>query len=289
MLRRAKRLQKYFDKYCDQENLNTMKLSSDEWRQVDYLLTILQPFYRYTKAISISKDITIYYVFRLYNELFEHIETSIKRIRRKRVLWRNEMLNALNHASDKLSQYYQMTAESDLEHLYAHGTILAPQNKLHYFKEHPDWQDHPYHLEYASSLRQRMHAYQDPQHDRTLAKIQQPPSSNLVMSLMSRSKDYNASLPVQLGQDELDLYCSTGTYSHIYFNFYFDRAGIDSATTQRRWGCILARGNSGKIIKCNIQFCQLLHEIYCPFLQAGREWNDCSILVAISAIIAGDR
>ncbi|KAJ5591441.1 hypothetical protein N7450_005413 [Penicillium hetheringtonii] len=88
-------------------------------------------FYRYTKAISILKDITIYYIFCLYNKLFEYIEISI---------------------NNKLSQYYQIIAESDLEYLYAHNTILASQNKLYYFKEYPDWQNHLYHLEYISSL-----------------------------------------------------------------------------------------------------------------------------------------
>ncbi|KAF5856754.1 hypothetical protein ETB97_006743 [Aspergillus alliaceus] len=51
---------------------------------------------------------------------------------RKKVNWKTLMLSALKQAKLKLSEYYSMT--DNIHHdLYAIGTILAPQNKLHFF------------------------------------------------------------------------------------------------------------------------------------------------------------
>jgi hypothetical protein len=138
MLRRAKRLQSTFDEFCQVYNQMDLQLSEEEWRQVDYLLSITQPFWAFTNEVSKSRDITIHAVFGIYNALFAHLEKSKRQLVRKKVLWKTVMLRALEYARKKLSQYYCATDEVG-DDLYAIATIMAPQNKLEFFQK-PEWE-----------------------------------------------------------------------------------------------------------------------------------------------------
>jgi hypothetical protein len=59
-------------------------LDDEEWRQVDYLLLLTEPFFDFTLELSKTKDVTVHYVFKIYNKLFEHLEKSIFQLRQKR-------------------------------------------------------------------------------------------------------------------------------------------------------------------------------------------------------------
>ncbi|KAF7174372.1 hypothetical protein CNMCM6106_008623 [Aspergillus hiratsukae] len=117
MLRRAKRLQPIFGQFCSQNGHDHLMLDQEEWRQIEYLLWITQPFFKFTTALSQTKDVTFHVIFSIYNKLFDHLEASIPK--------------------EKLSVYY---GETDKVHgdLFAIGTILAPQNKLQFFNN-KDW------------------------------------------------------------------------------------------------------------------------------------------------------
>lgn len=157
MLRRAKRLQTVCDEFCMQYSRHDLQLSQEEWRQVDYLLTITQPFYTFTTTLSKSKDITVHTIFGIYNKLFSHLEKSMAKLARKKVNWKTVMLSALKQAKLKLSQYYSMTDEIPGD-LYAIGTILAPQNKLHFFST-KDWEP-CWRVRYRKSLEDCLVPYQ---------------------------------------------------------------------------------------------------------------------------------
>ena len=137
MLQRANRLSTTFQKYCAEHQRPEFRLSKSEWRQMEYLLCITKPFYKWTVGLSKIKSTTIHDVFRVYNRLFTHFEQSQARLRRKKVPWKQAMLRALEAGRDKLSVYYKATEQSH-GHLYAIGTILAPQHKLDFFKG-PEW------------------------------------------------------------------------------------------------------------------------------------------------------
>ena len=76
MLQRAKRLQSTFDEYCSQYGHPDLKLDKDEWRQIDYLLSITQPFFKFMTSLSKTTEVTIHSVFAIYNTLFTHLEKS---------------------------------------------------------------------------------------------------------------------------------------------------------------------------------------------------------------------
>lgn len=74
MLRRARRLQSIFIPFCAEWDRSDLQLNDEEWRQIDHLLWITQPFYEFTTELSKTKDVTSHHVFRICNLLFEHLE-----------------------------------------------------------------------------------------------------------------------------------------------------------------------------------------------------------------------
>ncbi|EED11521.1 conserved hypothetical protein [Talaromyces stipitatus ATCC 10500] len=135
MLYRARKLQSTFDEYCSEYGQPDLKLTKEEWRQVDYLLSITKPFFTFTTSLSQTKEVTIHSVFAIYNYLFTHLEKS----------------------KEKLSEYYAMTDHVGGD-LYAIGTILAPQNKLEFFSTsewEPEWR-----VRYRKSLEEYIVPYE---------------------------------------------------------------------------------------------------------------------------------
>lgn len=142
MLRRAKRLRNSFDRYCAESGAQHLTRNSDEWRKIDYLLSLTQPFYYYTTCLSKTKETTIHSAFAIYNLLFDHLEKSIAQLARKKAKWKITMLSALKHAKQKLSDSYAATNEV-FGDLYAIATIIAPQYKLQFFSG-KNWCEIPY-------------------------------------------------------------------------------------------------------------------------------------------------
>jgi hypothetical protein len=212
MLRRAKRLQSVFDEFCSHYDRLDLKLNQEEWRQIEYLLWITQPFFKFTTALSKTKDVTIHSVFSIYNKLFNHLEASIRQLQRKKVPWKQLMLSALNAAKIKLSKYYSMTDEVPSD-LYAIGTIIAPQNKLHFFST-KDW-DNNWRERYRKSLEDYLEPYKQ------RLSESQPPSK--AQSSAAQTSELDMLLaPIaphqsKLNQhDELTRYLESGKYYHLF-------------------------------------------------------------------------
>ena len=157
MLRRAKRLQSTIDAFCLQYHQDHFALNNEEWRQIEYLLYITQPFFKFTTLLSQTKEVSIHLVFSIYNKLFAHLEKSIRRLQRKKVSWKQMMLTALRAAKGKLSHYYSMTDDIHGDP-YAIGTIIAPQQKLQFFST-KDW-DNDWRERYRTSLKDYLQPYQ---------------------------------------------------------------------------------------------------------------------------------
>lgn len=212
MLRRAKRLSSAFNRYCLEHDQPQFKINIEEWRQIDYLLSITQPFYKWTTGLSKIKDVTVHNVFRVYNKLFDHLETSIRQLERKRVPWKQAMLRALYAGKEKLSVYYNKT-EQIHGNLYAIGTILAPQHKLQFFSKR-DLADNNF--EWRTRYKNCLESYlEDYQHRRTDNHL--PPR---IQSSSYRSEDMEflfdedasqtPSQPTRSFHDELTQYLDSG-------------------------------------------------------------------------------
>ncbi|KAJ5318395.1 hypothetical protein N7476_004815 [Penicillium atrosanguineum] len=158
MLRRAERLRSIFDPFCIEYDRTDLMLDADEWRQIDYLLWITQPFFDFTLELSKTKDATTHHVFKIYNKLFEHLERSMGHLERKKVPWKKTMRKALDAAREKLASYYKQT-DTIQGDLYAIGTMLAPVNKFQFFSTN-DWDDQwPEH--YRKSFKKALSSYQE--------------------------------------------------------------------------------------------------------------------------------
>jgi hypothetical protein len=129
MLRRAKRLRAFFAPFCAEYSCEEMLLNDEEWRQIDYLLYITEPFFDYTTELSKTKEVTTHLVFKIYNALFEHLEKSMNQLRRKQVPWKKQMLASLEAGRQKLDIYYSQT-DNMPGHIYAIVTMLALDNKF---------------------------------------------------------------------------------------------------------------------------------------------------------------
>jgi hypothetical protein len=207
MLRRAKRLRRFFVPFCTELDRLDLALDDEEWRQIDYLLLITEPFFVFTNELSKTKDATTHLVFRIYNKLFRHLEKSIAQLRQKRTMWKKQMLQALHAAREKLDQYYADT-DNIRGDLYAVSTMLAPSNKLKFFLS-TDW-NASWRTRYRKSLEQSLIPYQQ-----RLAKQQtlhHSPSSARMGSRLDLllSEDDNQSTLSH--ENELSQYLDSGMY-----------------------------------------------------------------------------
>lgn len=209
MLRRAKRLQSTFDEFCSQYDQDHFALSPEEWRQIDYLLWITQPFFKFTTLLSKTKDVSIHLIFSIYNKLFNHLEKSKTALKRKKVAWKQLMLASLEAAEKKLSQYYSQTDTID-NNLYAIGTILSPQQKLEFFKG-KDWDDpvNNWRAIYRASLEEYFQSYKRLHSDTQLSSRAR--SSAVAISELEIECGVEESQPLASSEhDELKEYLDSG-------------------------------------------------------------------------------
>ncbi|EYE97599.1 uncharacterized protein EURHEDRAFT_450195 [Aspergillus ruber CBS 135680] len=68
------------------------------------------------------------------------VNTSIQQLQRKKVSWKKTMLDTLEAARSKLSDYYGNTDNKLHGDIFAISTIMAPSNKLQFFST-KGWED----------------------------------------------------------------------------------------------------------------------------------------------------
>lgn len=213
MLRRAKRLRPIFQPFCDEYERADMALSNEEWRQVDYLLFLTQPFFDFTVELSKTRDATTHHVFLIYNKLFEHLEKSISQLTRKRTSWKRQMLQALQASRKKLGQYYSET-DNIRGHLYAISTMLDPINKFQFFQT-DDWDD-----DWRAIYRQSLEDHLSPYKKRLNL---QPNSSEAPSSIGSQSRLASMLKPnrpyLAVSGDEITQYLDSGMSSPLLLPF----------------------------------------------------------------------
>jgi hypothetical protein len=213
MLRRAKRLRPIFAPFCAEYDCEEMLLHEEEWRQVDYLLCITEPFFNYTTQLSKTRDVTAHYVFRIYNKLFEHLEQSMKQLRRKRMLWKKQMLHALEAGRLKLDEYYSQT-DNIRGHIYAISTMLAPVNKFKFFLT-KDW-DQKWRDTYRKSFQEALIPYQE-----QLSTFNQSlDGSQMIARLGSKLDEMlnNSNIQSSTATDEITQYLDSGTLKPSHYS-----------------------------------------------------------------------
>ncbi|KAJ6038847.1 hypothetical protein N7460_007564 [Penicillium canescens] len=196
--------------FCSKYGHPHLQLDQEQWRQIDYLLLTTEPFFRFTTALSKTKDVTVHLIFAIYNKLFDHLEKLIRQLRRKKVAWKKLMLTALRAAEEKLRQYYSKTEDVHGD-IFAIGTMLAPQHKLRFFRSR-EWGGGP---ELVTRYRQSFKDYFEPYKQRRskeqTSSDQEPFTLSLSLDLDQMVSLSQVSQAYQ--QDELTTYLDSATTS----------------------------------------------------------------------------
>jgi hypothetical protein len=217
MLRRAKRLRAIFPPFCAEYSCEEMLLDDEEWRQIDYLITITQPFFEYTTELSKTRDITTHLVFKVYNALFDHLENSIRQLQRKRVPWKKHMLKSLQAGRLKLDEYYSQT-DNIRGSIYAIGTMLAPDNRFQFFKS-DDW-DKEWQEKYRNAFQAALVPYQ--RQLSTVSGIASSYSTPKPSSRLNKMLSGNKS-QIKPVRDEVTQYLDGGSlnYPNLFYSLLF--------------------------------------------------------------------
>lgn len=136
---RALRLREFVDQWIelsDSVKINRLRLSDIEWRQVEYVVALLYPFYRCTQAVSRTKGPGIHKVWRVYNSLFEHLEKRLEEAE-KETGWKHALCSAIEAGKAKFSEYYARTGDA-FGDLYAVAAVLDPTRRFSAYNP-SDW------------------------------------------------------------------------------------------------------------------------------------------------------
>ncbi|KAJ5902926.1 hypothetical protein N7495_003454 [Penicillium taxi] len=197
MLQRAKRLQKFLNRYCSEcsdtdkkikRQLTLLALCDDEWEQVEYLLEITEPFFDFTRHLSQTKKVTTHFVFPLYNQMFQHLETQIERLKRRPLkLGQKEILQSLHAAHKKLAEYYGQVKNETLGKIYSTATILAPDFGLKVF-DGDSWEQEKEYLGETTDQSQNYKRIYRESLERQLVRYQSQNPANLLSQTEATSR-----------------------------------------------------------------------------------------------------
>ena len=130
MLQRAHRLRPYTEAWIRMyPDYQAFWTTPDEWKVVEYMLTILEPLQYWTLWMSKRRDFTLHFVLRIYNSMFDHFEEFIKRLSVKQADYKKDLLKALKAATHKLKHYYKKCTPRNCT-LLLMATMLDPYQKL---------------------------------------------------------------------------------------------------------------------------------------------------------------
>jgi len=106
--------------------------------------------------MSKTHRVTIYRVFQVYQDIFDHLERQISNLEGKRMQWKVDICEGLVKAKLQAASYYDKT-ESPRDLLVGIGTCLNPYCKLNLFQE---WDHHASGgTEYEKSYKKEFLAY----------------------------------------------------------------------------------------------------------------------------------
>lgn len=135
MLLRAWTLRSIINQWIRRETeprLALLKIQSDEWTQIKYLILLLKPFRLWTEVLSESKGATIHKAWFVYNLVTGHMLRLQNLLEQKDFAWKDHIVKALEKGLKKLMDYRgKATGEEAL--IYTLATVLDPSVRLSQF------------------------------------------------------------------------------------------------------------------------------------------------------------
>jgi hypothetical protein len=222
MLIRAMRLRNAIDKFCEDYRIaHPFQILSVEWDQIGYLIDLLRPFNFFTTTIGKTKSITLPYALRIYDELYERLNESRRRLKAKvnRKPWVRVLLEGIDAAEAKLDQYYNKMY-TDLGSIYAIGAILNPSLKSETFNPDYCWLDFnvkDWQFEFKEQFQE---LFQKNYRDRAGNSQRLQTLRELNMDAIALALDRDRLSSVDIADDEVDtwLRMSKLFYTNLYTN-----------------------------------------------------------------------
>lgn len=139
-----------------------MQMTEIEWKVVETLLVILEPFYHCTLVIQSSKRPTLQTTYYFYNYLFNKLDDMRESLAQNRSKWKQELATSVELMHAKLALYYSRTSGPTA---YAESILLTPNMKKKFFLT-DEW-EHGFAERYTKEC-----------HERFLEKYNRPIASN---------------------------------------------------------------------------------------------------------------
>jgi hypothetical protein len=91
MLKRLLRLRENVRIFQKEYNCLHLIFTAEEWKQMEYLINFDRSFMIFIKIISKISDSTIQNSFKMYDTLFDHIETATDKLHLKQRKWKTKL------------------------------------------------------------------------------------------------------------------------------------------------------------------------------------------------------
>ena len=207
MIIRAIRLREAIDLFCaEYAPAASLELSPIEWKQLGYLIDIIRPFNFFTTTVGKTKSVTLPYTLQIYDELFERLTESRRRLTAKQSgqPWVKILIHGINTAEQKLDQYYNLTY-TNLGSIYGIGALLNPLSKSSSFNPDYCWLDHSvkdWEEEFVDHFR-NLYSEQYAKETGRSGRLQALRDSNRdpLALMLDRSRITRESIPVDLAED----------------------------------------------------------------------------------------
>jgi len=211
LLERAYRLREFTrewlqnPKYSEYRPLFT---TQDEWTIVKYVMEVLRPFRYWTLWMSKWHTVTLHHVITVYNDVFDHMDSVMWALAKKKTQWKEDLFFAVKLARQKLSKYYaEVTPTTGMLLISAH--ILDPFRKLRLFRKWDKGMDidpedeTSYTTQYQEAFLKYVENEYCAKHWRVpVNKLETVPSSNLVPSATASGSYQSSSDPYDLSSDD---------------------------------------------------------------------------------------
>jgi Asp-tRNA(Asn)/Glu-tRNA(Gln) amidotransferase C subunit len=113
--------------------LQCLKLTTNEWKQIETIIDILRSFQQITNFLNSSTQSTIHIAWIVYNTMHAHLKNCSQKLREERSKFLQNLRSIINATQEKLKKYYDAT--SSKKDLYFNLDLcLNSCDKLNYYK-----------------------------------------------------------------------------------------------------------------------------------------------------------
>jgi DNA repair ATPase RecN len=113
--------------------LQCLKLTTNEWKQIETIIDILRSFQQITNSLDSSTQSIIHIAWIVYNTMHAHLKNCSQKLKEERSKFFQNLRSIINATQKKLKKYYDVT--SNKKNLYFNLDLCFNScDKLNYYK-----------------------------------------------------------------------------------------------------------------------------------------------------------